>query len=304
MTITLPSNAPTGFVRLVVPQSANHPLATFASAVANCATRLSSNGMFPEPDESPLSDVVCVMVTNSFDPNDKSVYPYGIGTEGKVEPETEFKYKIRFQNTGTDTAFKVVLIDTLDAGLEISSLQILSASHPFDFKVSGKGRPVLSWTFNNILLPDNGANQAASNGYVSFSIRPKTGLALGTWLENFADIYFDFNDPVRTNTTVNTLWRQTLTEGILDTVFTVTATKTTYSEKDFSLFPNPSKGMLQLNAPETGQVNLYTIQGEKIMQTAVEKGSNQLDLSLLPRGLYLARFQFGDREVVRKIVLD
>ena len=138
-----------------------------------------------------MVDIECVTVTNAVDPNDKTVYPTGWGSAGNVEPETEFKYTIRFQNTGTDTAFKVVLVDTLDAGLDIASLQIGSASHPFNFKVSGKGRPVLSWTFDNIMLPDSGRNQLESNGFVSFSIRPKTGLALGTRLENFAGQLID-----------------------------------------------------------------------------------------------------------------
>ena len=33
----------------------------------------------------------------------------------------------------------------------------------------------------------------------------KPGLAVGTVIKNTADIYFDYNQPVRTNTTVNTI---------------------------------------------------------------------------------------------------
>jgi uncharacterized repeat protein (TIGR01451 family) len=194
MTVTLPVGSPAGFARLVVPQSQNHPLSTFASAVANCATGESTNGTFASSDESPLVDIECVTVTNAYDPNDKQVFPRGLGPDGNIELGAEFKYTVRFQNTGSDTAFKVVLIDTLDEDLDIASLQIGNGSHPFTFKVSGKGRPVFTWTFNNILLPDSNTNLEASNGFVNFSIRPKAGLSLGTRLENFADIYFDFND--------------------------------------------------------------------------------------------------------------
>ena len=302
MTVTLPANAPAGFVRLVVPQSANHPLSTFASAEANCANGLSTNGMFPPPDQSPLVDIECLTVTNAVDPNDKTVYPTGWGSAGNVEPETEFKYTIRFQNTGTDTAFKVVLVDTLDAGLDIASLQIGNTSHAFQFKVSGKGRPVLSWTFDNILLPDSNTNFEKSNGFVSFSIRPKTGLPLGTRLENFADIYFDFNDPVRTNTTLNTLWRPTLVDGILDTVF-VTASKELVS-KSLEIYPNPTKGKVEINASQAGNLQIFNLQGQLIEAQAVGEGKNQINLSKLPKGLYLLKLQTELGVQSQKLMLE
>lgn len=51
-------------------------------------------------------------------------------------------------------------------------------------------------------------------------------------------------------------------------------------------------------------MNLYNITGELILETAFEKGSNQFHLSPLPKGLYLARFQFGEMQEVRKVVLE
>jgi uncharacterized repeat protein (TIGR01451 family) len=289
MSVTLPANAPAGFARLVVPQSANHPLSTFASAEANCATGLSTNGLFPPPDQSPLVDIECVMVTNSFDPNDKLVYPRGWGSNGNVEPGTEFKYTIRFQNTGTDTAFKVVLVDTLDPNLDIASLQIGNASHNYTFKVSGKGRPVLTWTFDNILLPDSGRNQEASNGFVSFSIRTKATAPVGTRLENFADIYFDFNDPIRTNTTVNTLWQPTYTPGVLDTVF-VTEVKKQLATKTLSIRPNPAQDVLTVHLPEgnTGQLEITDLQGRILRTTQIVSGQGFSIKDLKP-GVYFLK---------------
>jgi uncharacterized repeat protein (TIGR01451 family) len=289
MSVTLPVNAPAGYARLVVPQSANHPLSAFASAEANCATGFSSNGLFPPPDQSPLVDVECVTITNSFDPNDKSVYPTGWGAAGNVEPETEFSYKIRFQNTGTDTAFKVVLVDTLDANLDIASLQIGLASHPYEFKVSGKGKPVLSWTFNNILLPESNTNQEKSNGFVNFSIRPKAGLALGTRLENFANIYFDFNDPIRTNTTVNTLWEPTYTPGVVDTVF-VTEVKQKLAVKILTIRPNPAQDVITIQLPEgnAGLLEITDLQGRILQSTQVVSGQ-VISIGDLKPGVYFLK---------------
>ena len=289
MTVTLPSSTPAGLVRFKVPQSANHPLSTFASAEANCATGQSTNGMFPPPDESPLVDIECATVTNAYDPNDKSVFPTGWGTAGNVEPGTEFKYTIRFQNTGTDTAFKVVLIDTLDQNLDIASLQIGNASHNYTFKVSGRGRPILTWTFENILLPDSGRNQEGSNGFVNFTIRPKTTAAVGTRLENFADIYFDFNDPIRTNTTVNTIWVPTLDPGVLDTVF-VTEVKRQLVSKSLTIRPNPAQDVITIQLPEgnTGQLEITDLHGRTLQTTRIVSGQ-VISIKDLKPGVYFLK---------------
>ncbi len=302
MTVTLPSSTPAGLVRFKVPQSANHPLSTFASAEANCATGQSTNGMFPPSDESPLVDIECVTVTNAYDPNDKQVFPTGWGNAGNVEPGTEFKYKIRFQNTGTDTAFKVVLVDTLDQNLDISTLQVGTSSHNFTFKVSGKGRPVLIWTFDNILLPDSNRNKEGSIGYVDFSIRPKANAQVGTRLENFADIYFDFNDPIRTNTTVNTIWVPTFTPGILDTVFT-SSQKQVISDH-FKIHPNPSKGQVEITTPQAGMLQVFDLRGILLETQKIAEGQNQLHFIALPKGLYWIKLQTDSGVATQKMVLE
>ena len=53
-------------------------------------------------------------------------------------------------------------------------------------------------------MPDSTTNEPESHGYIKFKINPQEDLTLGTQVENFADIFFDFNDPIRTNTTLTT----------------------------------------------------------------------------------------------------
>src|SRR5690606_19417277 len=115
-----------------------------------------------------------------------------------------FKYLIRFQNTGNDTAFTVVVRDTLDANLDVTTLNLLGYSHPMEFKVSDQG--MLTFTFNNILLPDSNINEPASHGYIEYNIQSKKDLDFGTEIKNTAYIYFDFNPPIITNTTLNTIY--------------------------------------------------------------------------------------------------
>ena len=152
-----------------------------------------------------LRPVHCLPIVASLDPNDKQVYPTGITAANIVRPGAELEYKIRFQNTGTDTAFRVVLVDTLSEHIDLGSLREGVSSHPYTLHVSGQGQAVLKFVFDPIILPDSNVNEPASNGFVTFSITPKSDIPLGTRIDNVADIYFDFNPPVRTNTVFTTI---------------------------------------------------------------------------------------------------
>ncbi|MEZ4888204.1 MAG: T9SS type A sorting domain-containing protein [Chitinophagales bacterium] len=154
-------------------------------------------------DRPPSVDIDCQEIIGSFDPNDIQVYPSGISEQHFIEANTKLTYKVRFQNTGNDTAFRVMIVDTLPRELEGESLNLGSSSHDYTFDI--KFGNLLVWTFDNILLPDSTTNELESHGFVQFSISPKADLDLGTKIENKADIYFDFNAPVATNRVFNTV---------------------------------------------------------------------------------------------------
>ncbi|MBB1284546.1 DUF11 domain-containing protein [Flavisolibacter sp. BT320] len=150
-------------------------------------------------DETPQDNTETLkqVVVGSYDPNDKAennggVIPYAFVTNGE-----SLQYRIRFQNTGTDTAFTVVVRDTLSSLLDASSLEMVSSSHPYTFTIQDGVH--LAWTFTNILLPDSNRNEPASHGYIVYRIRPKTDVGIGEIIHNTASIYFDYNLPVVTN---------------------------------------------------------------------------------------------------------
>jgi uncharacterized repeat protein (TIGR01451 family) len=133
------------------------------------------------------------VVTGAYDPNDKLVFPkdfYHIANDSILD------YTIRFQNTGTDTAFNIVVIDTLPPDVDVLTFQPGAASHPYTYSLTGEG--LLKFSFSNILLPDSNTNEPLSHGLVSFRIKPMQPVYLGQTITNVADIYFDFNPPVRT----------------------------------------------------------------------------------------------------------
>lgn len=141
-------------------------------------------------------------VNCAYDPNDKLVEPNIPDFENYTLFGDTLHYTIRFQNTGTDTAFTVRLEDVLDKNLDWSSLQVTGASHAFKTKLdmrSGK----LTFTFENILLPDSTTNEVESHGYIRYLIQHKENLPENTWISNTASIFFDFNPPIITNTVYN-----------------------------------------------------------------------------------------------------
>jgi uncharacterized repeat protein (TIGR01451 family) len=137
------------------------------------------------------------LVMGSYDPNDKTENLGGTISTQQVSSADYINYVIRFQNTGTDTAFTVVVRDTIGPKLNLGSLQIIDASHTYQYQ-SGPPNWV-SWTFPNINLPDSNTNEPASHGFIAYRIKPVTTLVEGDTILNNAGIYFDFNLPEITN---------------------------------------------------------------------------------------------------------
>mgnify|MGYP001619212316 CR=1 FL=1 len=205
----LPGGADTTFVfasdgntlRLEADQSAGHPGNSKPCVAVEGCGGFSPGFVVQYPlDDADLSvDADCRENTGSFDPNDKQAAPQGYGNQHFIEPNTDLEYLIRFQNTGTDTAFTVLIRDTLSAWLDPRTVEPGASRHPYQFEVYSTG--ILKFTFQNILLPDSNANEPASHGFVKFRVKQRRDNPVGTLITNHAAIYFDFNAPIVTNQT-------------------------------------------------------------------------------------------------------
>ncbi len=158
---------------------------------------------FPLLPNDDFTDIECRENIGAYDPNDKQALPVGYDEEHFIKPGVDIEYHIRFQNTGTDTAFTVVIRDTLSRWLDPASVRPGASSHDYRWALSGEN--VLTFTFGHIMLPDSNVNEPASHGFVKFLISQRPGNPLGERIENSAAIYFDFNAPVITNTAFHTL---------------------------------------------------------------------------------------------------
>ncbi|MFK7775429.1 MAG: T9SS type A sorting domain-containing protein [Saprospiraceae bacterium] len=178
------------------------------------------------------SSVFTSIINCAYDPNDKQTYP----RRSEIAPydqnytlmEERIDYTVRFQNTGTDTAFTVVIRDTLSSDLDWSTFQPLSASHPFETVFHDNG--AIEFFFKNILLVDSFTNEPMSHGYVQFNIFANDNLPDETFILNSASIYFDFNPPILTNTVENLM---------VDMLPVYTSTNEISNLKGIQFFPNP-----------------------------------------------------------------
>lgn len=140
----------------------------------------------------------------AYDPNDKLTEPNYPDYENYILPGDSVIYTIRFQNTGTDTAFTVRLEDRLSAFYEYGSLRMLAASHPYNYTLDPTDG-LLTVQFDQILLPPQSQDNAGSQGFIKFRVDLRDGVPVPHRLRNSADIFFDFNPPIRTNDAENLL---------------------------------------------------------------------------------------------------
>ncbi len=295
-------------VTLIVQQTPGHPGNSQPMLVIEgCGGFPFSTGFvlqFPQNDGDFSTDIECRQSIGSFDPNDKIGLPEGVGEQHVIAPETTIEYLIRFQNTGTDTAFRVEIRDTLPASLDLATFREAASSHPYQLGISGFG--VLSFLFEPIALPDSGANWVASQGFVKFKISPKRSLPIGTVLENQASIYFDQNAPVQTAQTLHTLGDpfQYLITSSTETINTKTALET------LLVAPNPTKGSILMNLAqplesEGLRLGVSDALGREVLTakdlTTFNKLSNlNLDLSQLPSGLYFLELKSREGKVMAR----
>lgn len=189
------------YADVVIPFTANVPadINLLGTVIIYAASITNTAG---EPDLSNNSTVLDVTITGSYDPNDKvgRANVSGSTTQFLLDQDAWIHYTVRFQNTGTDTAFTVVIRDEVEEDLDLLSLEILGASHPFTPSF-GEARELV-FTFPDILLPDSATDLAGSQGFVAFRMKPVAGLLPGSVIQNVANIYFDFNEPVSTEPSV------------------------------------------------------------------------------------------------------
>lgn len=281
--IALPGTG--AFYRIESPQVPFHPGFSMPSAhVEACVSGNQSVstgfvGQFPLDDSDLFVDLLCKEVVAAYDPNQKSAEPNGYQEAHFINNGETLEYFIEFQNTGTDTARKVVLQDILSPHLDPGTFKPGAGSHSYEADLSEDG--VLTFTFEQIMLPDSNVNWLGSQGYVTFEIEPKPNLPIGTVIENQASIVFDFNPPIATNTTYHTIGEDFVVVDI-GTVHLPTVEVLVYPNPFYQSATFEVKGLE--NKPVTFQ--LFTVEGRKVREAQFRGPQFQLDRRGLSGGFY------------------
>lgn len=229
----------------------------------------------------------CYQVINSYDPNDKQVYPT------TVEPGYDdwLTYTIRFQNTGTAPAFIIRLEDTLSSYLDYETFEVIGYKHENNYNLIHDRLIVY---FPNIMLPDSTSNEPESKGYFQYRIKPKVGLPVGTTIENTAYIFFDYNDPIVTNTATTAFETNDLSTSNFD------------SNLNLQLYPNPSKGKLFLKSDsDIKAISVYNLMGQ-LIPVSISKSANLTEVTVdsNAKGILFIKVITENGSVTKQFVLD
>ncbi len=243
-------------------------------------------------DYSPWNNVRYFMDTTveSFDPNFKQVNPQGTGPTGIISySDSVLEYMVHFQNTGTYMAENITVIDTLDNNLNWTTLRPVFESGKCQVNLAQMGtKHVVTFTFANIDLPAQSIDDLRSNGMLTYTVHLNPDLAVGTQIKNHASIYFDYNAPVVTNSTINTIGTQNPNVGVKN----VNAVNSS-----FTVYPNPAENTFTavINSATTGNATLQVtdVTGKTLISkiVALQAGSQKIpvDVTKLAPGTYFVR---------------
>ena len=248
----LPSGTPHNFIATITP----------SSSINDCNQTNNTSNLLQ-------------ILGSSYDPNDKTV-----NLPEQISPVVDdyLTYVIRFQNTGTAPAQNVYIMDTLSPYIDWSSVQVLETSHPMNLLELNGG--ILRFDFPQIWLADSTTNEPLSHGHVVYRVKENPGNGPGIGIANTASIYFDWNDPVVTNTT----WNVNADLAVIDN-----------QQAQFVVYPNPATNAVTIS----GQQDITAVQLMDMMGNLVyEMTANSKQLTIvtadLQAGVYILAVTAAD----------
>lgn len=250
----------------------------------SCTVSIPANDTNINNNTSSLTQVV----VGSYDPNDKAEKHGGEVVFSNFTADDYLTYTIRFENTGTANAVNVKVDDVLDSQLDETSVRTLTSSHPYILK---RVNNALTWNFDGIDLPPSVEGDAVTgHGYIVFQVKPKTGFTLGDIIPNTADIYFDFNPAIVTNTCI--------------TEFVPFLGVNAFDSDAFEYYPNPTSSIVTFAMKNTATIDtieVIDVLGKTLISKTVHFNSAEIDFSSLKQGIYLVKLNASGQTKTVKI---
>ena len=72
----------------------------------------------------------------------------------------------------------------------------------------------------------------------------------------------------------------------------------------FEISPNPSTNTIKINAPENGNISIFSLAGTALLKSKVNLGTNQyIDISQISSGCYILKFKGkSGRSLTKKLI--
>lgn len=297
--------------RLVTRQEPGYPLALGDSILVATveACMLDANGEFTVGtvtelyynNRKPHVAVDCQENIMAYSANHKQAHPKGFDPSAHyIFPHYPLSYKIRFQNTGTDTAFHAIVVDTISPHLDLSTLKMGASSHPYTWTLNGR---VLEIVFANIHLLDSHQVNTASYAFVNYYLEQHANNPDGTMIYNRAAIYLNDDDARFTNETFHTVHRNFI--PIYSSTTDIHIAPTCYY-----MYPNPMRQQGIISVYTSGDsrfhVELFDAMGRLVQQSAPSYEQQILiERQGLPCGFYTYRiYQDGKPLGVGKVIME
>lgn len=231
-------------------------------------------------------------VVGSYDPNDITESHGPQLVHSQFTSSDYLYYTIRFQNTGTANASKVVVQNTLDNQLNAGTVQMIYSSHNYTMIRNGSQ---LSWEFNDIQLPPESVNAQQSNGFVTYTIKPNPGYAVGDIIPNTAEIYFDTNPAIVTNT--------------FNTEFVNALSTASFEVFGARLYPNPATNSVQVSLKDASdriiEIAVYDVSGKVVQKSKPGSATCILNISGFSKGVYMIGITTENNErQMRKLIVQ
>ena len=210
------------------------------------------------------------------------------GSEIFIEDAEDYlHYVIRFQNTGTASAININVKHQLDEKLNWATMRLLSLSHPGRVEIID-GSDV-NFIFDDIHLADSTSNEPDSHGYIAYKIKPKSNVVVGDIFSAVADIYFDFNPPIITNTA---------TTEIVEPL-----SVNEFNAQSIQLFPNPASEKLEITSNQIiDKLTIIDINGRVLNIIEIYNLEYSLDVSGLTKGIYFLELQSRESKSTKKFI--
>lgn len=280
----LPFESRTVLVTMQVPTIPTVALGQILTASADVAPL--AGDVAPENNSTTCSQIII----GSYDPNDKTELRGKYVLFSDFGSEDFLYYTIRFENTGTAPALNVRISDMLEDQLDETTVRMVAASHNY---VMDRTDKLLTWNFDNILLPASTANPEGAKGFVQFKVKPKAGYAVGDVIQNTASIFFDYNPAIITNT--------------FETHFVSTLGVPRNDASNFAMYPNPADNLVTVSLSGTQTISdiaVYDVLGKKVLSKQASGAADTIDVSGLGSGLYFLEITTSTQEkATKKLVI-